>query len=344
MLSYTLKIISKIKETEDAYTFGFKQPALKKIKYLPGQYLTLILNINGRRYRRPYSLSSALETDTTLNITVKRVPHGIVSNHLIDVVKEGDLIEVMEPLGDFTYNPLNCYGSNIFLWGAGSGITPLFSIAKSALKNNNQIVHLYYSNGTQEEVIFYEELLKLEDSYPNRFFVNYFLTKEVKEKFRYGRICEKDIIETLSLQKESIEAAHYICGPHGLKETLKTALSNFQSEGLKIYSEDFEHIIDKKEFAGIETRYVMVEKDGNAINLEVVRGRSILEACLDIDIDLPYSCQTGNCTLCKALLVSGDVKVITSENPLSIIAENERLLCCSYPLTADVKFQISNTI
>ena len=101
MQTFTLKVIDIKKETGDTVTLSFKQPGLKKIKYKAGQYLTLIFRINGRRYLRPYSLSSAPGIDANLEITVKRVTGGIISNHINDMVKVDDLIEILYPMGDF---------------------------------------------------------------------------------------------------------------------------------------------------------------------------------------------------------------------------------------------------
>lgn len=103
MRNYTLKVLEVRKETIDSVTLCFKQPGLKKIKYLAGQYLTLQFRINGRRYIKPYSFSSTPLIDSTLNVTVKRVPGGIVSNYINDIVKVDDVIEVQEPLGDFIF-------------------------------------------------------------------------------------------------------------------------------------------------------------------------------------------------------------------------------------------------
>src|ERR1700676_3508127 len=101
MKFYTLRVIDIRRETQDCLTVIFKQPGLKRIKYFAGQYLSLIFRINGRRYIRPYSFSSAPGVEATLNITIKRVPGGIVSNHILDKLKVDDIIEVMEPMGDF---------------------------------------------------------------------------------------------------------------------------------------------------------------------------------------------------------------------------------------------------
>jgi ring-1,2-phenylacetyl-CoA epoxidase subunit PaaE len=156
MANYTLKVLSIKKETNDTVTVYFKQPALKKIKYRPGQYLTLVLRINGRRYLRPYSFSSAPGIDETLSITVKRMLGGIVSNHILDQLKPGDLIEVLEPMGDFLL-PENedLFAGHLVFWGCGSGITPLFSMIKYALFHFDKVeITLIYGNRCKETTIF----------------------------------------------------------------------------------------------------------------------------------------------------------------------------------------------
>ena len=106
MKNYTLKVQDIKKETNDTITLCFKQPALKKIKYQAGQYLTLQFRINGRRYIRPYSFSSTPLIDATLNVTIKRVSGGVVSNYINDTIKIGDVIEVQEHLREFVFEEL----------------------------------------------------------------------------------------------------------------------------------------------------------------------------------------------------------------------------------------------
>ena len=101
---YTLSVQDIRSETDETITLCFKQPSLRKIKYQAGQYITLIVMINGRKYARPYSFSSSPSIDSSLEVTIKRVSQGIVSNYLNTEVKIGDVIEVLEPMGDFTYN------------------------------------------------------------------------------------------------------------------------------------------------------------------------------------------------------------------------------------------------
>ena len=154
MTTYTLKVVDIRKETKDTITICFKQPALRKIKYKAGQYLTLIFRINGRRYIRPYSFSSAPVVDATLDVTVKRIPKGIVSNHIHDVIGIGDSVEVMSPMGDFIYDRDN-QNDLVFLWGAGSGITPLISIIKDIIETRPYAcVNLIYGNKDNDTAIF----------------------------------------------------------------------------------------------------------------------------------------------------------------------------------------------
>ncbi len=340
MTTYTLKVVAVNKETDDAVTICFKQPGLKKINYKPGQYITVMVVINGRKYNRPYSLSSAPGIDSTLNITIKRVTNGIVSNHLLDVVKEGDLLEIMAPMGHFVYDIDTQSDKEIFLWGAGSGVTPLMSILKTALLKNSNKINFYYCNKTIEATIFYHELIQIKQSHPDRVNLQLYCTQEETDSTIAGRISIDSVKQALSTV-DIADTLHYICGPTKLKETIKELVLAANLPEQQLFYEDFEHVVDANEFNDIQTRFVEIRETNKLSTVEVVRGKSILDACLDYGINLPYSCQNGSCTLCKAKLVSGMVKKINTEKMDKEISENEELLCCSYPLTDNVIFEIN---
>ncbi|MES2133731.1 MAG: FAD-binding oxidoreductase [Bacteroidota bacterium] len=339
---YTLKIVKTIKESNDATTLCFKQPGLKKVKYLPGQYLTLIVRINGRKYIRPYSFSSAPGVDEFLEITIKRVIGGVVSNHLIDVIKEGDVLEVMQPLGDFILPPdAALLDRHIVLWGAGSGITPLMSIAKYALHYKiGAHVSLVYGNRNPSDVIFKDKIDSLLDKFGDRFSAWHFHTRLTvpvnNPNIIEGRINPGKVFSVMKKVGDFKQSLHYICGPAGLKESVKTSLIGLGVDVDNIFFEDFELIIDPAEFENITTQMVSVEKNGVRALVEAIKGKSILEAALDANIDLDYSCQTGNCFICKGKLLSGEVKMIGVQKSLDELMEDECLLCCSFPLTNDV--------
>ncbi|MFD1256121.1 ferredoxin--NADP reductase [Mucilaginibacter terrae] len=344
---YTLKIDKIFQETEDAVTLSFKQPGLKKVKYLPGQYLSVIFRINGRRYVRPYSLSSAPGVDATLNITIKRVPGGIVSNHIVDKLSVGDIVEVMAPMGDFTIENAEISAeSRIMLWGVGSGITPLMSIAKYALHNKLcSHVTMIYGNRNHESVIMKDNIADLQKLYPETFAVWHFHTKLVvdpsKPNIIQGRINPEKVLSVLSKETDLKHTSHFICGPTGLKESVKQELLKQGVLSNRIFSEDFEVVRDPKSFEDIITRTVQINFNNVVYQVEVAKGKSILEAGLDSLIEIPYSCQTGNCSMCKGIIVKGDVKVLGVKSNDILLNANEKLLCCSFPLTNDVEVLIN---
>lgn len=348
MTYFTLKISEVIKDVPDVITIKFKQPALRKVKYKAGQYLTLVVRVNGRKYIRPYSFSSAPAVDPYLAITLKRIPGGIVSNYLYDHVKPDDIIEVIEPMGDFIFDAENTEKLNhIMLWGAGTGITPLMSILKTALQSTGSIkVDLFYCNRNPEHTIFFNELNVLQEGYPQNLSIHYFYTRIPEDIYlNYhiaGRIDSENISALLSKYDNLANVQHYICGPVGLKETVKSSLKKLSIPEKNILSEEFEILIDPQEFDDIETRNITIT-NAAAIDtiVEVIKGKSILDTGLDQLIDLPYSCQTGTCKLCKAKLLRGKIKVVGVAKMPDGLDKDDCLLCCSYPYSEDVKIKIN---
>ncbi len=342
MTFYTLKVVDIITETKDTVTLCFKQPGLKKVKYFAGQYLTLIFRINGRRYIRPYSFSSAPGIDPLLEVTIKRVPGGVVSNHINDKVRIGDSIEAMPPMGDFIYNEQqDSTVTTIVLWGAGSGITPLISIAKYVLATDpSKKIVLVYGNRSRESIIFDKKILDLKKAHPSSFTAIHFRTKlaadELNPYLVQGRIDPEKVLSILE-QEDLLGSLHYICGPVGLKESAKSTLSTAGVSKDRIKTEDFELIRDPKDFEDINTQFVNLNFGGQQITLEVVKGKSILEAGLDAMLELPYSCQTGNCVTCKGKLISGALRMVGVNKFPEGLGEGEYLLCCSHPLTENVQ-------
>jgi ring-1,2-phenylacetyl-CoA epoxidase subunit PaaE len=343
MKNYTLKIHDIRNETKDTITLCFKQPGLRKIKYQAGQYLTLSFRINGRKYTRPYSFSSAPSVDSFLEITIKRISEGIFSNYIHDSIQAGDTVEVMEPMGDFIHVTRETI-NQIYFWGVGSGITPLISIIKEVLISNPQVhVTLVYGNKNFESTIFLEAINLLIQLYPAHFKVWHFHTQythDEKHHFvRSGRINKEFIIELLG-SVDADRAMHYICGPTDLKTMIKDALNVLEFPNEYIFSEDFELVKDPKEFADIHTRNVKISFEGNDTLVEVLKGKTVLESALDAGIELPYSCQTGSCNTCKGKLKEGKMRMIGLTKDREDLEKEDYLLCCSHPTTDDVYIEI----
>ncbi|MFN8353352.1 MAG: ferredoxin--NADP reductase [Spirosomataceae bacterium] len=338
-----------IRETSDTVTISFWHPVHQAVSYKPGQFLTLIPEINGKKVRRSYSMSSSPHTDASLAITVKRVPGGLVSNWLNDHVKAGDALEVMEPMGHFTpeLNPNNA--RHVVLFGAGSGITPLISIAKSVLTiESKSKVSLIYGSRNQQSIIFKKQLDDLEAKFAGRFVVQHILSQPdslwVGQTGRIGQGKAVHCIKELYIDPHKAE--FFLCGPEEMMEEIQKALKLLGTSPNQIHQEHFfvshdDEPVHEEEDGTIKAQLVTVRYEGSDYQLEVKPHQTILEAFLDHDIDLPYSCQAGMCTACMGKCVQGKVKM-DEEDGLTDkeIQQGYVLTCVAHPLSKDVVIEI----
>ncbi len=346
---YTLKVKEVVNETADTVTIHFKQPLFKKVKYKSGQFLTLIVPINGKKERRSYSMSSAPSLDNTVAISVKRVEGGLVSNYLNDNVQAGDTIEVMEPLGNFVFEPDKKRTRHLVLFGGGSGITPLISMLKTALfLEPNSTVSLVYCNRSEDSIIFAKQLDDLKVKFGDRLNIVHNLTKPGANWGGYsGRLDDARTVNILNLLPKlpAEDTEYYLCGPEGMMDAVKTGLKTRKVSASKIHTESFVSTITAEELAeatgDIETQTVKIIMDGQTHEVLVRPNQSILEAGLDDGLDMPFSCQSGLCTACMGKCKAGTIKMIDADG----ISEDEInkgyvLLCVGHPLTADVEVEI----
>jgi ring-1,2-phenylacetyl-CoA epoxidase subunit PaaE len=350
-LYYNLTVKDVIHETADAITIVFSHPPTGKISYKSGQFLTLILNINGKEVRRAYSLCSSPFTDDDLAVTVKRVENGLVSNWLNDHVKPGDVIKVMAPTGQFTTEYSKDRKRHLIMFAGGSGITPMMSIIKSILTQEPEsICSLIYCNRNIDSIIFKDELARWETTYQGRLHVIHVLDNAPMNWQGYSGLLNHDMLTKLfeRIPDWGIEKTTYLmCGPEGMMKNVETLLAMRNIPKEKIFKESFvQGIIDKEKkaeepAAENKTRQVTIRYDGQEYKIMVPPNRTILETALDQGIDLPYSCQSGLCTACRGKAVSGMVKLDEEEG----LSQTEReqgyvLTCVGHPLTDDVIIEI----
>ena len=155
-----------------------------------------------------------------------------------------------------------------------------------------------------------------------------------------GRITSTFVANLLSQNKNTKESLHYICGPFGLKELIKNKLQDLEVPMSSIFSEDFELTIDPKELSDVEDSKAIILMRGELFEIFVPKGRSILDMALDQEIEIPYSCQTGNCNSCKATIKKGRLKMLGLNKGRNDLRKDEFLLCCSYPLTKEIYIEI----
>jgi ring-1,2-phenylacetyl-CoA epoxidase subunit PaaE len=349
---YDLTIKNIVNETRDAITIVFQQPDTK-ISYKSGQFLTLIIPVQGKEVRRAYSLCSSPFTDGDLAVTVKRVDKGLMSNWLPDNLKAGSKIKVMEPMGQFTTEFESANKRHLVMFAGGSGITPMMSIIKSTLTQEpNSICSLIYCNRDIDSIIFKEEFDKLQTTYEGRLHVIHILDNAPMNWQGYSGLLNHEMLKKLfeRIPNWGDEKTTYLmCGPEGMMKNVDTLLEQHSIPKNRIFKESFVQGIIAKETKSdtpstegeIKTREVTIRYDGQEYKVMVDPKRTILETALDQGIDLPYSCQSGLCTACRGKALSGKVK-LDEEEGLSQSERNEGyvLTCVGHPLTDDVVIEI----
>lgn len=344
---FELTVKEVVRETQDAVSIIFAQPD-EPITYESGQFLTLIANVDGKEVRRAYSLFTSPYIDQDLGVTVKRVENGVMSNYLNEQVKAGDILKVMEPMGNFTTKFVEENKRHLVIFGGGSGITPLMSIVKSLLHvEPESIVSLIYANRNIDSIIFKDAFDEMERNFEGRLHLIHILDDAPVNWQGHSGLLNQEMLEKLfeRIPDWGIDRTTYLmCGPEGMMHNVQTLLNNRSIPSDKIFRESFvAGIIDKKEEAddALVAREVTVEYDDEEFTFTVEPENSILQTALDMDIDLPFSCQSGLCTACRCKLESGKIKMDEDEG----LSQSEKddgyvLICTGHPLTDDVKLRV----
>lgn len=348
---YDLKVKNIVQETRDAISIVFEQPATK-IAYKSGQFLTLIVPVEGKEVRRAYSLCSSPFVDEDLVVSVKRVEGGKMSNWLPDHLKVGDMMKIMAPTGQFTTEYNKDGKRHLVMFAGGSGITPMMSLIKSSLTQEpNSIVSLIYCNRNIESIIFKDEFTRLEEKYEGRLHVIHILDEAPMNWQGYSGLLNREMLTKLFERIPNWgndKTTYLMCGPEGMMKNVESLLSDSKIPKERIFKESFvAPTIDKEQKKDAQpagenkTREVTIRYDGQEYKVMVPPDKAILETALDQGIDLPYSCQSGLCTACRGKALSGKVKLDEEEGlSQSERAEGYVLTCVGHPLTDDVVIEI----
>ena len=348
---YKLTIKNIRRETPDCVSLAFDVPAelRETFRYTPGQYLTLRREHQGEDLRRSYSICSS-PLDDEWRVAIKKVTEGRFSTLAVDGLREGDILDVMPPQGRFTPSLHPAQAKRYVLFAAGSGITPILSIAKTVLLTEpNSHVYLVYGNRGRNSIIFKETIEGLKNKFLNRLSVYHVLSREQGDsELFFGRL---DQTKAAQLLQKLIPAAQldecFICGPEEMIQGVKQALTEAGVAPGKIHFELFAsnsspanakvtapHPVGEDD----QKSHVTVRLDGHTYPLAMsYYGDTVLDALLAIGVDAPYSCKNGMCSTCRARVTTGtaemDVNYSLSDTE---VAKGYVLTCQARPVTPEV--------
>ncbi len=320
---HTLPIIDYRKTTADCavITFGISPALAETFAYQAGQYVTVHAIINGESVRRSYSICSA-PSSGRLSIGVKKIAGGLFSSYANDIVKTGDTLDVMAPMGSFVL-PVDTAPKHILYIAAGSGITPILSHLEEHLSQNPNInASLVYGNRSNDSTLFKSDIDELKDRYMSRISVYPIYSKEkVGIPLFHGRIDGERCTKIFKgLIPVSIIDAAYICGPGEMIFAAKDALvaqgmaadkihyELFTTEGMTTTFKTDSKPVEQPNYDPAKYSQVTIKVDGEILDFALAYGgQNILDAALANGADLPYACKGGVCSTCKAHVADGEV-------------------------------------
>ncbi|WP_420320965.1 FAD-binding oxidoreductase [Flagellimonas sp.] len=339
---HALKISSVDALTPNAVALTFEIPDnLKDIfSFKAGQYITLKQNVNGEEVRRAYSISSA-PSSGKITIGIKKVPNGTFSVYANETIKAGDVIDVMSPEGRFVFEN-DSTPKNIAAFAAGSGITPIMSIAETVLESHaDNIFVLVFGNQSLQETMYLLAIQELQNKYTNRFFVRYIYSRSQEENALFGRIETSTVNFIIKNKfKETDFDAFYLCGPEEMINTVSDTLKNNGVSEDKILFELFTSSDAEDTLAeDLEGKtQVEVTVDDENYSFTMDKKSLVLDAVLKEDIDAPYSCQGGVCSSCIARITEGKAEMVKNQILTDAeVAEGLILTCQAHPLTPTLK-------
>ena len=332
-----------LRETQDAVSIALNLPADgADFSFLPGQYLTLKANIGGEEVRRSYSLCVAPH-EGELRVAVKEIEGGKFSTHANHELKAGDAIESMAPTGNFTWTPAST-AAHVVGWAAGSGITPVMSIAKSVLASDDtSTVTLFYGNKNSNSIIFKDAIDDLKNTYLERFEVHHVLSREDQgTDLLKGRIdaakAEKFAQSLIALNKVT---AHYLCGPQEMIETVSAKLESMGTAKSNIHFELFNTSAPSKDARAASKERaspkssVTVVLDGEETHFEMGSKDHVLDAALDAGADVPYACKGAVCCTCRAKVLEGSAEMAMNYALVDDEVKEGYILTCQSHATSD---------
>ncbi len=349
---HSLRVSSKRAEAARAVALSFAVPPelAGAFKSAPGQHVVVRAIIDGQEQRRTYSLCSNPGAQE-LSICVRSDGGGRMTQHLVQRLQVGSMIDVLPPTGRFLL-PASASGANYLAVAAGIGITPLLAIVRAILDAQPAArVTLLYCNRDTDTVLFADDLLALKDRHPARFSLHFFMSREEQDLAIYnGRLDAQKVrdLAAAGFDAGTLDAA-FLCAPEGLMTLVSRTLQELGVPAGRIHIERFVGAGAAAEVRAVAataaptaatSAHVTVRMDGRVKSFDMPRDGSVsvLDAAEAAGLELPYSCKGGVCSTCRTHLSKGTVRM--AQNYALEDSEVEAgfvLTCQSVPTSAELE-------
>lgn len=339
--------VTEVRKTiRDAVVVTLKPVNGADFTFTQGQYLTFRRDFDGVEIRRSYSICAGRD-EGTLQVGIKRVEDGAFSSWANEVLREGDVLEAMPPMGNF-HTPLDPTSARNYVGLAGgSGITPVLSILKTVLAVEPlSTFTLVYANRSVNTVMFRDEIEDLKNLHMGRLSVIHILESDAQEIDLFTGRVDTEKCNALFEHLIDIETTDtaFICGPEPMMLGIASALRDHGMADAQIKFELFAsgqpgQLKQKTRKAGTNVKkgQLTVMMDGTSRSFEIAQGQSILQAALENAIDAPYACTAGVCSTCKCKVIEGEVEMRANHALEDYeVARGYILACQAHPITDKV--------
>ncbi|WP_417883621.1 2Fe-2S iron-sulfur cluster-binding protein [Vibrio rumoiensis] len=318
--------------------------------FIPGQFITLGIEVEGKTEYRAYSLSS-MPHQSELQLTIKRVDGGKVSNYIVDSLQEGQTVSVLKPAGEFHIE--QPHGDHIVLLSAGCGITPVMSMAKTLLadKTDTTDIHFIHAATELEQVIYHQELLEMAASH-ERFHFDVMLENALGSEYLEGRLTQAALKQYCP---DIAERSAFLCGPIGFMSAMQENLSELGMNMDNFYQESFTPAESEQPEVMLEPGVILNSNADKAqaisnatvfvpafgAQAEAKVGSALIDALEAAKVPVIAACRSGICGSCKCRVVKGEFTRTSTATLTEDEIDNGFVLACSCQVESDVEVALN---
>ncbi|EHN68255.1 hybrid-cluster NAD(P)-dependent oxidoreductase [Aliivibrio fischeri] len=330
-----LRCDKKWQETDDTISLQLISGHKETFDFKPGQFVSIGIEIEGKMEYRAYSISSIPNQDF-LQLTIKRVEGGKVSNYLIDQLNESDEVAVLAPTGPF--NSIDCKPrKKVALLSAGCGITPVMSMAKSWIAQNKDIdITFIHMAKSPEHTIYFDELQYLNNQHAN-FNLKLLLKNPQFTDYPQGRLDQEWLV---TLCPDLVDRSVFLCGPTNFMQDMKKYVEAIGLDMAHFFQESFTPIEPEITEAVENSGVVQFDVPAFGVSKEIDKGATLADVLEESGVPIIIACRSGMCGSCKCKVTKGDVSRTSTETLSEEDIAQGYTLACSSQVQSDIEVSL----